>query len=200
MLRVYEIGLVLRGDKVAEFRKKIKSHVSAAKEWLGKAEQSLEERNDVKGNLNLMLAQAELTRAQEARKSGKHNYRTLLIHSMLIAGIVGLAFVVGFGGASILGTSPAVKPVLPQPAPSIDGHETAQLTDADLAIESKSVLQDTLAEKDSAVFIEPAKQHEEVAVTKGEKAIMPKNAEFAVTSVEMQQLVRAAGKSLRGQE
>lgn len=185
---------------MAEFRKKMKSHVSAAKEWLGKAEQSLEERNDVKGNLNLMLAQAELTRAQEARTSGKNNGKTLLIHSMLITGIVGLVFIVGFGGAGILGTKPAVTPALPQSASSVDRHETAQVTDAGLAIESKSAPQDTSAEKDSVVLLEPAKQHEEVAVTKEEKAITPKKAEFAVTSVEMQQLVRAAGKSLRGQE
>lgn len=45
--------------------RKIRQHITAAKGWLSRAEDSLEQENDIQGDLKLMLAQAELRRAQE---------------------------------------------------------------------------------------------------------------------------------------
>ena len=45
--------------------RKIRQHITAAKGWLSRAEDSLEQENDIQGDLRLMLAQAELKRAQE---------------------------------------------------------------------------------------------------------------------------------------
>lgn len=45
--------------------KKIRQHITAAKGWLSQAEDSLAQENDIQGDLKLMLAQAELKRAQE---------------------------------------------------------------------------------------------------------------------------------------
>ena len=42
-----------------------KDHVRAAREWLGRAENSLEQDDHIRGDLDVMLAQAELQRAQE---------------------------------------------------------------------------------------------------------------------------------------
>ena len=53
---------------MAEERERICAHVKAAKDWLGRAESSLEKEEDVRGGLNLMLAEAELQRARETRK------------------------------------------------------------------------------------------------------------------------------------
>ena len=53
---------------MAEEREKICAHVKAAKDWLGRAESSLEREEDVRGGLNLMLAEAELQRARETCK------------------------------------------------------------------------------------------------------------------------------------
>ena len=50
-------------DKRTDF----KQHVRAAKEWLGEAESSLDKEEDLRGDLNLMLAQAELQRAHETK-------------------------------------------------------------------------------------------------------------------------------------
>ena len=52
-------------DGGMEDRSRLRHHVRAAREWLGRAEDSLDRAEDVRGDLNLMLAQAELTRAQE---------------------------------------------------------------------------------------------------------------------------------------
>ena len=45
--------------------RKIRQHITAAKGWLSRAEDSLEQENTIQGDLKLMLAQAELKRAQE---------------------------------------------------------------------------------------------------------------------------------------
>lgn len=52
-------------------KKKLYSeHITAAKDWLGKAEESIAEDNDIRSDLNLMLAQAELQRAKEKDDTG----------------------------------------------------------------------------------------------------------------------------------
>ena len=40
--------------------RKIRQHITAAKGWLSRAEDSLEQENAIQGDLKLMLAQAEL--------------------------------------------------------------------------------------------------------------------------------------------
>lgn len=50
--------------------KNVRNHIAAAKGWLNQAEDSLEQANDIRGDLNLMLAQAELQRAQEKKAQG----------------------------------------------------------------------------------------------------------------------------------
>lgn len=50
--------------------KNVRNHIAAAKGWLNQAEDSLEQANDIRGDLNLMLAQAELQRAQEKKVQG----------------------------------------------------------------------------------------------------------------------------------
>ncbi len=76
---------------MAEEREKICAHVKAAKDWLGRAESSLEKEEDVKGGLNLMLAEAELQRARETR-TGKSAARFLApaLAVLLVAGGVTL--------------------------------------------------------------------------------------------------------------
>ena len=51
---------------MAKNRNTFRQHIRAAREWLGRAENSLDKENDIRGDLNLMLAQAELQRAKES--------------------------------------------------------------------------------------------------------------------------------------
>lgn len=46
-------------------QKDVRKHIAAAKGWLTQADDSLEQENDIQGDLKLMLAHAELQRAQE---------------------------------------------------------------------------------------------------------------------------------------
>ena len=50
-------------------RDKVKNHLEAAREWLGSASGALEKREDIKSELDIMLAEAELTRAREMKNS-----------------------------------------------------------------------------------------------------------------------------------
>ena len=43
----------------------MKDHVSAARKWLGKAETSLDNKNSIRGDMHIMLAEAELKCARE---------------------------------------------------------------------------------------------------------------------------------------
>lgn len=49
------------GKDNADYRK----HITAAKTWIGLAEESIDKENEIRSDLNLMLAQAELQRAKE---------------------------------------------------------------------------------------------------------------------------------------
>lgn len=50
-------------------RDKVKNHLEAAREWLGSASGALEKREDIKSELDIMLAEAELTRAREMKNA-----------------------------------------------------------------------------------------------------------------------------------
>lgn len=53
---------------MSDGRNRLKNHVRAAREWLGQAEHSLDNKEDIRGDLNVMLAQAELQRAKETKE------------------------------------------------------------------------------------------------------------------------------------
>ena len=72
-------------------RERLCAHIRAAKDWLGRAESSLEREEDIKGGLNLMLAQAELQRAKETRR--RERFAKLLAPALALVIAVGGIFV-----------------------------------------------------------------------------------------------------------
>ena len=95
---------------MAEERERICAHVKAAKDWLGRAESSLEKEEDVRGGLNLMLAEAELQRVRETRK-GKRFARFLA---------PALAVLLALGGVALQRSAePTAAPAEKSPAPII---------------------------------------------------------------------------------
>ena len=67
-------------------------HIRAAREWLGRAEDSLAQENDVQGDLKLMLAKAELAHVGHCPAS----------HRLIIWGRRALAFLAAAGLAAAL--------------------------------------------------------------------------------------------------
>ena len=101
---------------MAEEREKICAHVKAAKDWLGRAESSLEKAEDVRGGLNLMLAEAELQRARETRK-GKRFARFLA---------PALAVLLALGGVALQRSAePTASSAEKSPAPIVGQGTTA---------------------------------------------------------------------------
>lgn len=189
---------MLRGDGMAEHNDKLKNHVQAARAWLGKAERSLEQDNELKSNLNLMLAQAELQRAKETKGTGLEWFSQagLLIRSIMIIIVVGFIIVFGFSGLD------ADKAKVPVDSIRPSRIESPQV----IAPRENQMLPDKITEeKPTAELPAPVSQpvsaaKQEVSQVKEPAATGSKpEVKSVVSAEEMQQLMRSAGKSLRGQ-
>lgn len=56
---------------MSDRRRAQKNHIRAARDWLGQAENSLDQENDVRGDLRLMLAKAELAQVKDSPRGAK---------------------------------------------------------------------------------------------------------------------------------
>lgn len=177
-------------------RKRFKKHVTAAKEWLGRAEHSLDEKNDIKGDLNLMLAQAEMQRARETKHPKRnHTWMMRLTPAALAAIIV-------FGGMGLLKeqeipVAQPIKTIVEQGAPTTDTvapvtvKETAAVKTQQIAQSAERAMQP----------IEEKSIQQTVPVAVHDQKIEPDKVvqKVDIPPENMQKLMRAAGKTLRAQ-
>lgn len=100
-------------------RDKVKNHLDAAREWLGSASGALENREDIKSELDLMLAEAELVKAREMKArhdgDGSLGSRSRMIrlvrrYAPLLAALVVAAVWMRFSAVTV-----PVKPTPPTP-------------------------------------------------------------------------------------
>ena len=75
-----------------EKRKNLRRHIKAATDWLQQADKSIEQEDDVKGDLKLMLAKAELKNAE------KHQNSSRLIKFLSFVTAAAIAFIVIYFG------------------------------------------------------------------------------------------------------
>ena len=71
--------------------KRVGQRVSSAKRWLAKAEEELSRERPARGELNLMLAEAELKRLKESEPAVRHSWLrhgTALAAAVLVTGVV----------------------------------------------------------------------------------------------------------------
>ena len=66
-------------------RQNLRRHIKAASDWLVQAEKSIESKNDVQGDLKIMLAKAELKNAEKHRKQTYLKKGLSLITALTIA-------------------------------------------------------------------------------------------------------------------
>ena len=191
---------------MAEERERICAHVKAAKDWLGRAESSLEKEEDVRGGLNLMLAEAELQRVRETRK-GKRFARFLA---------PALAVLLALGGVALQRSAePTAAPAEKSPAPIVGqgtmiheekGSETlaermgsaANLSESreiELPVMSVRVQESPMAQaQGQAQFVEPSQPQPALE----QQMERPKQTSAASPPTEdMQELMVAAGRVLR---
>jgi len=203
---------LLRGDTMSDEKKGMKKHVTAAREWLGKAEQSFDQENEIKGDLNVMLAQAELQRAQET-KTGRITriyfwFRTLA--AVMTAGII-----IAVGWNSLYHTS-TTHLTSQQSTPVQTAAEDQLKTDQEISklpsqqtavvIPSEQKTIHEAGEKSNVVpeqkkiVADNTMQQAAVESEVPDKVVVPKETSMDVPPVKLQLLMRAAGKTLRGQQ
>lgn len=178
---------------MADLRNRMRNHVKAAKIWLGKAEQSFDEENEIRGDLNLMLARAELERARETKGPNKKND----MHGILAAGVAALLLAVGFSGFVFRDAKPATSVI---PAKTV--KQAAPLHLQQNAEKYKGEPQQAdphLTESAQAAPAESTEVKPEIDIPPRRNVTRTPEPVVDLPPVQMQQLMRAAGKSLRGQ-
>ena len=187
-------------DSGMEDRSRLRRHVRAAREWLGRAEDSLDRAEDVRGDLNLMLAQAELTRAQEVERP-----RPSVVWARRLAPLCAAALIAGGG----LWAWRSAVPQAPPPIMERRTEEAAASTDAaqlrrdpvplpqadSVPVREESVLEPPISETEYG-----APPEETVASPPDPEILQeprPDTGGARVPSEEMQRLMNSAGQSLR---
>ena len=176
---------------MTEIKRHTSRHLKAARQWLSRAEDSFGQDQDVRGELDLLLAQAELRHAQETNRSRQWRYRYPLLKQGLAFCLAFFVVSAGIGGAywSLQRQPQNLGPVqsISQDIKTAPPLQRVEAT-ASVQIQGSSLLTGQPIVK-TAVKEEPLVS---VAERKADK-------EFVVTPDQMQDLVRTAGKSLRGQ-
>lgn len=190
--------------------REIRQHITAAKGWLSRAEDSLEQENAIQGDLKLMLAQAELKRAQEK------NDKKLCVRWFKRLAPGALACALALGGI-IYAQQSEDSPSLPKQNPLTSNSlaEQASSTGAgrDKAMEAKKSQQNLSEERefDTPAYVQTQPNEEAhseevsdtiesrpVEVESQQAASSLKNVQPSeVPAPAMQKLMQSAGSTLR---
>lgn len=191
---------------MADDRNWQKQHIRAARDWLGKAESSLDQQNDVEGDLKLMLARAELSHVKESPQSQKLRHFANRIVPLAVA--VLLLVVGSWGWQNLMGTEKVAKPLsqvaMPMEQPvannSDEKDDSLQTVQSVPSVQAASTVSDVAND----ITTPPVQENDSLApAVKTEQqpvAAVPSIAKPAVSevpSLEKQQLMQAAGKALR---
>ena len=172
---------------------KYQEHVRAAREWLGRAEDSLAQEDHIRGDLDVMLAQAELQRAQEM---GEGRTRRRWLRRLLPAGAAAVA------AAIVWGAWPSAPPFDERPltmtASEPVAEEKAAGTRMPVPAAHETSPSPPMAEAGLRAEEEPPFAEESLQEMRTEEppSLSPP---VRVPSRDMQKLMRAAGQGLRAQ-
>ncbi|MCR5176198.1 MAG: hypothetical protein K6C05_05050 [Anaerovibrio sp.] len=176
-------------------RQKVRKHISAAKDWLGRAENSIDKENDVRSDLDMMLAQAELQHAQETKMRCAWKKWLLRTAPLLLAILIGAGYIL------FLHYNRADIPVTADE--SVGGQENVIVKDADKRIQVDVILPSgagsgtvdeikPVSPEASAVKSESSSASGDVKVDEP-----PENQAGKLPEADMQRLMQSAGKTLR---
>ena len=186
---------------VAHFKKNIVQHLSSAKGWLTKAEEAFDKERDIRGELDLMLAQAELQHVKEVSRSKhwRHKY-TAVRHGLALVCAVVMA--VGLGGVYWWTSKPQI--VVPVPLAekvSLPVESKIQSNSNDRQAPPVQIVQEksSVVRKEVAPPVQAVTDSNVISQKKQAESFQQAETAVAISPDEMQKLVRAAGKSLRGQ-
>ncbi len=178
-------------------RRSQQNHIRAARDWLGRAEDSLARENDVQGDLKLMLAKAELAHVGHCPQS-----RRLLLWGRRAAALLAAALLVAAFWQPPVSTLPPAVPAV------TDNHMTAANSPQTVGMENPPV-----EEKPEVPQAAPAAERQEytappppaVSAAEPDQVAEPANNQPApapaiqprLPDAAKQQLMQSAGKILR---
>lgn len=189
--------------------RKIRQHITAAKGWLSRAEDSLEQENAIQGDLKLMLAQAELKRAQEK------NDKKLCVRWFKRLAPGALACALALGGIIYAQQSEDSSSLTKQnqlTSTSLTEQASSSGAGRDKATESKKSHENLSEERDfdtsAYVQIQPNEEHSEEVANTIESRPVEVESQQAPSSLKnvqpsevpapaMQKLMQSAGSTLR---
>lgn len=197
---MFIIGVV----NVANCKRNVNLHLNSAQQWLSEAEQAFGKDKDIRGELNLFLAQAELTHAREANRSRQWRYKYPVLQHGFAFGLAVAVAIIGMGASYWWGISrPSIPPMSekPQavsiPAPQIVAPTASPVSPATVSIGEQPVTTQPQPAADKQITVHSY----EAPVSTGTKSASESGQSKAVplTTNEINKLVRTAGQSLRGQ-
>lgn len=172
-------------------------HMRSAKDWLTKAEDAFDKQHNVRAELDLMLAQAELQHATEASRSRQWRYKYLALrHGIALTLAMFMAVAVGgvywWTNKSDLAMPVPMSGQVSLPV-KIATNGALVATPVVISTENKRSVQPVVnpIETPVASKVEQVKSLEQPQYQPEQPV--------PLSGDEMQKLVRAAGKSLRGQ-
>lgn len=186
---------------MTDFKQRISRNLRSARQWLTRAEEAFDKDHDVRGELDLLLAQAELQHARESNRSEQPHYKYPLLCQGAALGIAMLVAVGGLGAA--FWWTQAGDKAVPIPLAGVEqdksasAKQEASATVAPVRVAPSAAPNVTVLNQ---VAIQPV-QHQTAAsqYQQSEIKARPGDKDINLPPEEIHKLIRAAGKSLRGQ-
>ncbi|QJW48433.1 hypothetical protein HA075_23755 [bacterium BFN5] len=193
---------------MADLKQRMSRHLRSARQWLTRAEESFDKESDIRAELDLMLAQAELQHAKETKRAGEWRYKYLVMRHGFALGLAMLIAVGGLGGAFYMlqGRQIVMPPsIVEQPSQPIQRTEFQVVPDTATVPKMSSMeAMDSVSTRVNEVPAPVQAQPVSMKTTDRQEMKVQQHKEPADSALElppdeMQKLMRAAGKSLRGQ-
>lgn len=188
---------------MGQCKKNVTDGLRSARYWLQQAEDAFGKERGVRGELDLLLAQAELQRVKEGQRRGQWRYKYPLLRQLASFTIAGCIAAVGVGGAYWwLHRTPeaALQKVVEQQQAGQEASvpSTPSLLPVAEAAQAEEASKEPVAAAVNAPSAAATRQERTVAPAHVETA-SPSAKEEVLSQAELRQLVHTAGKSLRAQ-
>ena len=182
--------------------KRVGQRVSSAKRWLAKAEEEFSRERPARGELNLMLAEAELKRLKESepsvRRTWLHQGAALVVAVAMIGAVSGTWW---FLRAPTTADQGALPPTVSTAAQM---GQSAALVAAPIANASSLPLPQTPVNVETTTAPSAGLEKQEIAENappeKTQVREQRPSVSVGMSEDEMRRLVRKAGQTLRGQQ
>ena len=174
--------------RLNESGKKTRGKIQATKKWLTRAEEHFGRDASVRGEMDLLLAEAELRSTREKLQTGR--YRSLWLQHGLALGAAFTIMAFGVGGAWLFWRDAPALPVVAKPPAVIAPTALPSPLPSPLAAAPAKRTEET----PPAAAALPTNPGQEVNTSN-----KPVTQDKPVSPDEMKRLVRTAGQSLRGQ-